>query len=163
MPEQELDDIIRQAADYLVAEHARGRIRGFGITSTSRTWSLREDLIKDSRFVAVEGPANLCEPKFMDPSFLDALENHKIALFTHRLISSLNTAGQPIRLASTPSTKYSKFWLSMSQLESQHADGIQMASNSLLTALETLTNLEEQICSSGTKFENDPKHLSCMY
>lgn len=135
-------DLLR-AVDYLVGEYDRGRIHGIGITSTLPEWALFDPILNDSRFVAIQCPANLCELAFLQSDCVNKIKQHRLAVFTHRLISAIHPTQQPIRLASTVRNVYASYWMN-------GKDGIELLSQELQSQLEKLMELEEHLVSNGT-------------
>ncbi|KAJ3370003.1 hypothetical protein GGF31_004854 [Allomyces arbusculus] len=107
MNSTQLEYRLAKAYDYLANETARGRIRGFGVTTTSPEWAFLPKAARPfaEAFHAVQVPANLCERQFLAPEFLQRIKEERLALFTHRLINAVTPRGVQ-RLASTPDLQH---------------------------------------------------------
>ncbi|KNE60755.1 hypothetical protein AMAG_06113 [Allomyces macrogynus ATCC 38327] len=107
MNAKQLEYRLTKAYEFLANETARGRIHGFGVTTTSPDWAFLPKAARQfaEAFHAVQVPANLCERQFLAPEFLQRIQEERLALFTHRLINAVTPRGVQ-RLASTPDPQH---------------------------------------------------------
>ncbi|ORZ35142.1 NADP-dependent oxidoreductase domain-containing protein [Catenaria anguillulae PL171] len=112
MSAAQLEASLARSIEYLASEVDRGRIRGFGFTSTDVKWALPTGATKAAlgqenppQWHGVQVPANICETKFLAPDFLDQVNSFQLALFTHRLLTAISPLGI-LRLATTINSSY---------------------------------------------------------